>query len=123
VNRVAFLFDEHFPVAAANAILGFESSICLRIVGTDPDAPPKRTPDPDLLRYAEEKGFAIVTFDKETMPAHADVHIANGHHTCGVFVFPKGYSLNAGIIADELVMIWDASTPDEWIDRTVFLPM
>lgn len=123
MKRIAYLFDEHVPASAANAVLGLESSIKLRIVGIDPDVPPKRTPDPDLLAFAETEAFALVTFDKETMPGYADDHIASGRHTYGVFVFPNGNYLNAGLIADELRMIWKASDADEWIDRIVFLPM
>jgi hypothetical protein len=123
VTRVAFLVDEGVPAAVANAVLALEPAVRLRVVGTSPDVPPKGTPDPALLVFAEDEGFAIVTFDKDTMPGHAADHTAAGRYTSGVFVFPRGNDLSAGRVADELVMIWGASAADEWTDLTVFLPM
>ena len=123
MSKVAFLLDEHVPVAVGNAILGLQPAALVRIVGTHPDVPPKRTPDPDLLVFAEAEGYAIVTFDKDTMPGHAADHTAAGRHTRGVFVFPNGNDLSAGRIANELVMIWEASEAEEWTDVTAFLPL
>ena len=123
MSKVAFLLDEHVPVAAGNAVLGLQPEVRLRIVGTHPDVPPKRTPDPDLLIFAETEGYALVTFDKDTMPGHAAAHTAAGRHTRGVFVFPNGNHLSAGRIAHELVTIWGASEAEEWADETVFLPL
>jgi len=123
VSKVAFLLDEHVPVAVGNAVLGLRPAAVVRVVGTHPDVPPKRTPDPVLLNFAEDEGYAVVTFDKDTMPGHAAAHVTAGRHTRGVFVFPNGNNLNAGLIASELVMIWEASEAEEWTDETVFLPM
>lgn len=94
----------------------------LRTVGVDPDVPPKRTTDPELLRFAETEEFAIVTFDKDTMPGHAAAHVAAGRRTWGVFVFPNGFNLTAGFVAAELQTIYEASQADEWLDITEFLP-
>lgn len=120
---VAFLLDEHLLLAVRNAVVAIEPAIRVRLIGTDPDIPPKRTADPGLLGFAEDNGFAVVTFDKTTMPGHAADHLAAGRHTWGVFVFADGNNLSAGRIAAELVTIWGASKPDEWIDQIVFLPM
>jgi hypothetical protein len=119
---VAFLLDEHVPLAVRNAVVAIEPAIRVRLIGTDPDIPPKRTNDPGLLAFAEDNGFAVVTFDKTTMPGHVADHLAAGHHTWGVFLFPNGRLLSAGEIARELVMIWAASDRSEWVDRIEFLP-
>jgi hypothetical protein len=66
--------------------------------------------------------LALVTFDKTTMPGHISSHFTKGHHTYGVFIFPSGFSLSPGLVADELVIIWVASQAEEWIDVTRFLP-
>ena len=119
---VAFLLDEHVPASVVGALAGIEPAIRVRLVGQDDDVPPKRTPDPQLLTFAEDNGFALVTFDNETMPDHVAAHLAAGRHTWGVFIFPNGNDLSAGRIADQLVMIWAASERDEWIDRYEYLP-
>jgi hypothetical protein len=123
VSAVAFLLDENIPAPVRNALLALAPTARVRTVGVDPDVPPKRTPDPDLLIFAEAEGFALVTFDKDTMPDHASNHLAAGRHTWGVFIFPNGNKLSAGRVASELVMIWGASQPTEWTDLIVFLPL
>jgi hypothetical protein len=123
VSAVALLLDENIPAPVRNALLALLPAARIRTVGVDPDVPPKRTLDPDLLVFAEAEGFSLVTFDKDTMPGHAADHVAAGRHTWGVFVFPDGNNMSAGRIASELVMIWGASQQDEWIDLVAFLPL
>lgn len=119
---VAFLLDEHVPLAVRNAVRAIQPPIRVRLIGVDADVPAKRAPDPAVLEFAEDNGYAVVTFDKETMPVHEQAHLAAGRHTWGVFLFPNGRRLSAGRIADELVLIWGTSHRDEWVDRFEFLP-
>lgn len=121
MSQVAYLFDEHVPPAVIKALLTAEPSIRLLVVGQH-GAPPKRTPDPDLLAYAEFERMAVVTNDRQTMIQHAADHLAAGHHTWGVFLYSL-YGMSAGSLADELLMIWVASPAAEWIDQIVFLPL
>jgi len=72
--------------------------------------------------FAEANGFALVSFDKKTMPGHILDHLAVGHHTCGVFLFPNGNQLSPGRVADELILVWATSDADEFIDQIVYLP-
>ena len=76
MSQVAFLLDEHMPLALVNAVLGAEPSVDLICVG-QPGAPPKQAPDPELLEVAEREQRAIVTLDKKTMPGHAAAHTAS----------------------------------------------
>jgi hypothetical protein len=122
MTRVAFLLDENIPAAVARALRQAEPLMTVRYAGHDPDCPPKKTPDPQLLIFAEENGYALVTFDINTMPGHVVDHLAGGRHTRGVFIFPTGNSLSAGRVAQELLTVWGASVADEWIDRIEFLP-
>jgi len=123
MKNISFLLDEHVPSAVANALIGLASGVRVRIVGVHAEVPIKGTTDPDLLVFAEKEKYSLVTFDKETMPSHATSHIAMGRHTWGLFIFPTGMELNAGIVGNELAMIWDCSTIDEWTDQTVCLPL
>jgi len=122
VIRVTFLLDENLPEAAARALRTAEPSITYLHAGSDTSAPPKGTLDPQVLEFAEDQGFALVTFDKRTMPGHAADHLAKGRHTWGVFIFPEGNAMSAGRIAEELVLVWATSQRDEWIDRIEYLP-
>jgi Domain of unknown function (DUF5615) len=122
VSQVRFLLDEQIPAPVRDAVMAAEPVIEFRQVGIDSDVPPKGTLDPDVLLFAEQERFELVTFDKRTMPDHVADHLAAGHHTWGVFLFPKGNYLSAGRIAEELVLVWAASQHDEWVDRIEKLP-
>ena len=122
MSQVAFLIDEDVPEAVVDALNRAEPSIAVLKVGLHANAPPKGTLDPDVLRFAETEELALVTFDKTTMSGHVADHLAAGHHTWGVFLFPTGNHLSAGRIAQELVLVWAASQQDEWVDRTQTLP-
>ena len=106
MSQVAFLLDEHLPLALVNAILATEPTVDVTCVG-QPGGPPKQTPDPVMIEVAEREGRAIVTFDKKTMPGHAAAHVASGRHTFGVFVFTDDH-VSPGRMAHELLLIWSA---------------
>lgn len=122
MSQVTFLLDEQIPTSVGDALVALEPAILFRQVGAYPDVPAKGTLDPDVLIFAEEAGFALITFDKRSMRTHVATHLAAGHHTWGVFIFPNGKALSAGRIAEELLMVWTASQAEEWIDQIEFLP-
>ncbi len=122
MTAVAYLLDEDVPAAVGQALAGIEPALRFWQVGVGAAAPPKQTPDPEVLVFAEGNGLAVVTFDKRTMPGHAAAHTAAGSRTRGVFVFPDGHALSAGRIAEELVLIWATSAAEEWADLVTFLP-
>ena len=117
---MSFLVDEHVPTALINAVIGDEPSIVIMRVG-QPGMPPKRTPDPQLLEFAEANRMAIFTFDRSTMAVHADAHVGAGRHTFGVFIWTNKM-VGVKAAAEELVLLWSASEAEEWIDQVVYLP-
>jgi hypothetical protein len=121
MDQVAYLLDEHVPPAVFKALLDAEPTIRMLAVG-QPGAPPKRTPDPELLVFAETEHMALVTNDRRTMIQHAADHLASGRHTYGVFLYSL-YEMSAGSLAEDLLIIWSGSPADEWIDQIVFLPL
>ena len=122
MSRISVLLDEHMPSFVGDAMIELEPSVNVVQVGVDPVAPPKGTLDPDVLKYAEANGLALVTFDKNTMIDDMYRHLENGRHTWGMFLFPNGNQLGAGIVADSLIFIWAATEAEEWIDKLEYLP-
>lgn len=122
MRPVALLLDESIPGPVVRAIRQAEPAMTARFSGHEPGLPPKGTLDPELLVFAQENGYAFVTFDTRSMPDHVGDHLAAGRHTWGVFIFPTGNALSAGTVARELAMVCGASDADEWIDRMEFLP-
>lgn len=117
------LFDEHIPPALVNAVLAVCPAATVRLVGVSPDVPPKGTNDPHLLEYSEREGYAIVTFDKDTFPAHADDYAAAGGRHGGLFVIPKPGNYSPGRIAEEFALILGASDRAEWVNLVTFIPL
>ena len=123
MNVMRYLFDENIPTKFLRGLMTFEPAIEIRQVGMEVDSPPKRTLDPDVLKYAERKEYAIVTFDMKTFPKHAKTHCARGVSHHGVFVVPAGDSIPVSLLCDELIMIWAASDVSEWFNKTDFIPL
>lgn len=63
MSQIQFLFDENVNPALLAALSVDEPSIFTLKVG-EIGSPPLGTKDPELLVFAEENEFAIVSFDK-----------------------------------------------------------
>ena len=84
-------------------------------------APPRGTPDPDILCWIEAHGCMLVTNNRATMPAHLQAHLIQGRHVPGVVQLPR--RMNIGAILDDVILIWGASLPGEFQDQIVYLPL
>jgi hypothetical protein len=75
--------------------------------------------DQQVLAVAASDGRVLVTHDQATMPRHF-VEFTRSHHSPGVLVVPQYLPL--GDAADDLILIWTATSPEEWTNRIAFLP-
>jgi hypothetical protein len=114
-----YLFDQHVWPALASALIQQEPAVDILFVG-DPGVPPCGTLDPDLLIAADALGRVLVTQDQRSMPQHLADHFAAGRHTHGVVMMRQGCSLADYLLY--LLLFWHATTADEWIDRTDYIP-
>jgi hypothetical protein len=117
--NVRFLLDENLDPRLKIAILRLNPAIDVLRVG-DQGVPPFSTTDPDILRFCEIAQRILVTSDRTTMPNHIDAHLAIGGHFWGVCQVRDGFSIHR--IAQELVLISEASTIEEWLDRIEWIP-
>ena len=116
---LSFLFDEKTDPDLIRALVQLAPGINILRVG-DPGAPTRRTIDPDLLVSAESLGRALVSGDRQTMTGHLTDHFAAGRHTHGAILMRSGFPMAAYV--QDLLLIWYATTADEWIDRTDYIP-
>lgn len=58
--------------------------------------------------------------DQATMPRHFGEFVQS-QRSPGLIVVPQ--HLWIGQVADDLILIWTATKPDEWTDRIAFLPI
>ena len=76
--------------------------------------------DLDVLALAAAQGRILVTHDFRTMPRHFAEFLATGATSSGVFLV-KQHTPLASVIED-LVLVWTASTPEDWKNRIVAIP-
>ena len=119
--RIRFLADHNFRDAIVTSLRNKRPLIDFI---TARDARIHLLPDPQVLAYAREHGRLLLTHDKRTMPAYLDDllrALPSGEHSPGGFVVPQ--KMATGKAINDLLLIWEASEPDEWQDRLTFLPL
>lgn len=119
MSTVRYLRDENVPEQLMDALIQREPAIEISIVGQE-IAPPKGTPDPEVLLFAEKEKLTFITLDKKSIARHVDNHLAAGHHTWGVIDLRRGFSILRYM--EDLILIWSASDAEQWRDRIEWLP-
>jgi hypothetical protein len=77
--------------------------------------------DGEVLDIAAVQGRILVSQDFRTMPTHFAEFLAAGRSSPGVFLVKQRTPLAA--VIDELVLIWTASTPEDWTNQIVEIPL
>jgi hypothetical protein len=75
--------------------------------------------DPEVLAVAAAQGAILVTSDQATMPSHFATFI-QANDSPGVLVVPQKYAVAP--IAASPVLVWEASTAEEWRNVLLYLP-
>lgn len=120
MSEIRYLIDENVDDALRKGLhLHYPDIVTWRI--GDPDAPPFGTLDPDILIWCEERGFSLVTNNRDSMPVHLRDHLAAGRHIPGMFTINANMSI--GDTIKELAIIWGASGSDEYADQMNYLPI
>ena len=117
--NVRFLLDENLDPKVKVATLRLNPTVDVLRVG-DQGVPLLSTADPDLLRFCEVAQRILVTADRTTIPDHINAHLAAGGHFWGVCLLRDGFSIYR--VAQELLLIAEASTAEEWLDRIEWIP-
>ena len=119
MSEIHYLVDENTTHAIGDQLRRHQSDVVVLNVGDDL-APPLGASDPDILLWLERKGYCLITRNRRSMPQHLRDHLAAGHHVPGIFTLRPRASI--GQIIDDLLLIWEASRPDEYRDQIVHIP-
>ncbi len=117
--KVRFLLDENLDPRIITGLLRREATIDILRIG-DPDAPPRATSDPDILRYAEQTQRLLVTNNRASMDIHLAAHYAAGGQHWGILRLREWAPL--GTVIEALYLIWAASEAEEWLDYSDWIP-
>lgn len=115
-----FLIDENITPEYRTQLLRHEPSPKVLAVG-DEGAPPKSTPDPEILVWCEQNQFNLITNNRESMPQHLSDHLLAGNHVPGIFTIKRRVPMR--LIIEELLLIVGASDEDEYIDQITYIPL
>jgi hypothetical protein len=78
-------------------------------------------PDEQVLEFAADNAFLLVSHDVNTMPAQASARLAAGRNMAGLLMVQQTQPI--GPVIEDLLLIWSASEAEEWQDQIRFLPL
>jgi hypothetical protein len=77
--------------------------------------------DSEVLAFAADNGFLLISHDVNTMPAQAYARVAVGESMRGLFMVRQAQPIAS--VIESLVLIWSASEAEEWQNQVRFLPL
>lgn len=77
-------------------------------------------PDPEVLSIAARENRILVSHDRRTMPAHF-ARFRETQSSPGLILVSQNADI--GTVIEDLLLIWAASTLEEWRDAIGFVPL
>ena len=115
---IRFVADENFNGHIINGLKIRNPSIDLVRVQ---DIGLANSPDSEILKWAADTGRIVLTHDLATMPVDADDRLNAGLPMPGLFLIPQ--SRETGAMIDELQLIIECSSAEEWEGKVRYLPL
>lgn len=75
--------------------------------------------DSEVLAIAARESRVLVTHDRKTMPTEFGRFITS-HTSSGVLILSQKLSIGDGI--DAIILVWEASAAEEWINQIMTFP-
>ena len=115
--KIRFLADANFNQKTVSGLLLREPNIDFEL---PQNVIPEKMEDPQVLKLAAGRGRIIVTHHVRTIPNHFSHFVAD--RLCpGVILVPKKMLIGAAI--EDLLLIWQVSEAEEWINQMRRLPL
>ncbi len=113
---IRFQADADFNEKIIAAVLRREPAIDFR---TAVEAGLPGLEDPVVLAVTAESNRVLVSHDLKTMPRHFG-QLVLGASSPGVILIPQRMPIAEAV--ENLILIWAATEPGEWIDRVYIVP-
>jgi hypothetical protein len=113
-----FLADEDFDQRILHGLLRLSSDVDIVTVQQSGLSGQR---DPVILAWAAREGRIVLTHDVNTMTKHAYDLITKGEALPGLLLIPQ--SLPIGRAIEELQIVAECSTADEWEGQVRYLPL
>jgi hypothetical protein len=115
--RPRFLADADFNQKIVLGLLRREPAIDIR---TAHQGDVLGRPDPEVLAIATRENRILLLHDRATMPAHF-ARFTESRSSPGLILVSQ--EIDIGTAIEELLLIWAASSIEEWRDRIGFVPL
>ncbi len=80
----------------------------------------KGVKDPEVLAIAAQQERILISHDRKTMPSEFAKFITSNQGS-GVIIISR--KLPIEVVIEELLLIWAASSAEEWVNRIAKLPL
>ena len=118
MSRPRFLADHDLNEQIVTGVLRREPALeCVRAR----DVGMSERPDAEVLAYAANNGFIVVSHDVNTMPSATYARMSAGQKMSGLLMVKQSDPMAA--IISRLIVIWFASEAEEWKNQVCFLPL
>ena len=118
MSTVKFLFDEDFN---GRVVRGLRRRLPNLDTRTVPQVGLRKAPDPTILEQAASEGRVVVSHDHNTMRYYAEERLMDGLPMPGLILVRQDYLIGQAI--EELVLIAEATTAEEWRGLIIFFPL
>ena len=115
--KIKFQADADLNQNIVNAVVRIDSKIDFQ---TAINANLKGLTDIQVLALAANQKRVLVSHDQRTMPNYFAEFISN-NKSYGVLIVPK--TLSVMEVAENIILIWQVFTEQDWINRIAFLPL
>ena len=118
MSAVRYLFDEDFN---GRIVRGVRRRAPNLDTVTIQEAGLRDALDPAVLEWAAAASRVVVSHDHRTMRAYAEEKLRAERAMAGLILVRQDYPL--GQVIDDLVLIAEATTAEEWQGKILFLPL
>lgn len=118
MSQVRYLFDED---CNARILRGVRRRVPGLHVITAQEAGLGNSTDLAILAFAAAEGCIVVSHDVRTMTAYAATQLQAKQPMAGLILIPQAYPVGHAI--EDLLLIAEVTTAEEWQGKMVFLPL
>ena len=115
--NICYQADADLNQAIITGVLRRESTIDFQTAFT---AGLEGVKDSEVLAIAAQQGRILVSHDRKTMPSEFAEFITTAR-CAGVIIVSRKLSIE--VVIEELLLIWAASSAEEWVDRIAKIPL
>ena len=118
MSAVKYLFDQDFN---GRIVRGVRRRAPALDTLTVQEAGLSDASDPAILEWADTPSRVVVSHDHSTMRAYAEARLKEELGMAGLILISQRVPLREAI--DDLVLIGDTTTAEEWREKIIFLPL